>query len=432
MFGGGTFLTQNKVLPGVYSNFISKATANASLSDRGVVAMALDLNWGVDGQVFTVEASDFQKNSLKIFGYAYDAPELKGLRDLFLNCKTLHAYKLTSGDKKAANTFGTALYSGIRGNDIKTVIATNVDDETAFDVSTYIGTTLVDKQTVKTSAELVANDFVTWNADAVLTVTAGTAMTGGANGTTDTTAHQTFLDKIESYSDTNIIAYDGAEDAIKALYASFAARMRDEVGIKLQTVLYNKAADNVAVINVKNKCAESEAALVYWVAGKEASTPVNESATNDIYDGEYTVDVDYTQKQLEASIKAGEFVLHSVNGEVRVLEDINSFVSVTDDMGEVFQDNQTIRIIDNIATSVATVFVNKYLGKVPNNESGRVSLWSDIVSIHQQLADIQALEDFESGDIVVTQGESKKAVVVDSAITVVNAMTKLYTRTVVA
>ena len=77
MFGGGTFLTQNKVLPGVYSNFISKATANATLSNRGVVAMALDLNWGIDGQVFTVEASDFQKNSLKIFGYAYDAPEFK-------------------------------------------------------------------------------------------------------------------------------------------------------------------------------------------------------------------------------------------------------------------------------------------------------------------------------------------------------------------
>ena len=38
---------------------------------------------------------------------------------------------------------------------------------------------------------------------------------------------------------------------------------------------------------------------------------------------------------------------------------------------------------------------------------------------------------FESGDIVVGQGDTKKAVVVDSAITVVNTMTKLYMKTVV-
>lgn len=432
MLGGGTFITQNKVLPGAYFNFISKATASANLSDRGIVGMGLALKWGADGVIFDVTAGDFQKNSLKIFGYPYDAKEMKELRDLFLNCKTLHVYKLTSGGEKAANDFATALYGGTRGNDIKTVIATNVDDENAYDVSTYLGTTLVDKQTVKTASELVANDYVVFKTDITLTITAGTSMTGGTDGTADATAHQAFLNKIEAYSDTNIIAYDGTEDTIKALYASFAKRMRDEVGIKLQAVLYNKASDSVAVINVKNKCTESEAALVYWVAGKEAGTPVNKSATNDTYDGEFTVDVNYTQKQLEAAIKAGEFVLHQVGSEIRVLEDINSFVSVTDEAGEVFQDNQTVRIIDMIATSVANIFVSKYLGKVPNNESGRISLWSDIVKIHQELADIQALENFESGDITVAQGDSKKAVVVDSAITVVNAMTKIYMHTVVA
>ena len=57
---------------------------------------------------------------------------------------------------------------------------------------------------------------------------------------------------------------------------------------------------------------------------------------------------------------------------------------------------------------------------------------SDIVKIHQNLNDIQAIEGFESGDIVVAQGNEKKSVVVDSAITVVNTMTKLYMKTVVA
>lgn len=38
--GGGTFLTQNKVLPGAYINFISTAKASATLSERGYGAMS--------------------------------------------------------------------------------------------------------------------------------------------------------------------------------------------------------------------------------------------------------------------------------------------------------------------------------------------------------------------------------------------------------
>ena len=37
-----------------------------------------------------------------------------------------------------------------------------------------------------------------------------------------------------------------------------------------------------------------------------------------------------------------------------------------------------------------------------------------------------AIENFKDSDVTVTAGESKKAVVVASAITVVNAMSKLY------
>ena len=92
--GGGTFVTQNKELPGAYINFISAASATATLSDRGIVTMPLELDWGVDGEVFEVTNADFQKNSMKIFGYDYTHDKMKGLRDLFLNARTLYAYKL--------------------------------------------------------------------------------------------------------------------------------------------------------------------------------------------------------------------------------------------------------------------------------------------------------------------------------------------------
>lgn len=101
--GGGSYTTQNKVLPGTYINFVSAAAATASLSDRGICTMPLELDWGPDEQVFTVTNEDFQKNSKMIFGYAYDSEKLKGLRDLFLNAVTLYAYRLNSGGKKASS-----------------------------------------------------------------------------------------------------------------------------------------------------------------------------------------------------------------------------------------------------------------------------------------------------------------------------------------
>ena len=69
--GGGSFLVQNKVLPGSYINFVSAARASATLSDRGTATMPLELDWGVEGEIFEVTNEDFQKNSLKLFGYPY-------------------------------------------------------------------------------------------------------------------------------------------------------------------------------------------------------------------------------------------------------------------------------------------------------------------------------------------------------------------------
>ena len=101
-------------------------------------------------------------------------------------------------------------------------------------------------------------------------------------------------------------------------------------------------------------------------------------------------------------------------------------------MGEVFRDNQTVRVTDQIANDIAVLFGTKYLGVVPNDASGRISLWSDIVKHHGQLQEIRAIEDFSDADVTVAQGDTKKSVVVTDAVTVVNAMGKLYMTVTVA
>ncbi len=419
---------QNKELPGAYINFVSAASASSALSDRGIATMPLELDWGKEGEVFEVTSEAFKKDGLKIFGYAFDSPKMKGLSDLFLGARTLYVYRLNGGGEKAANAFATARYGGTRGNDLKTVIQANADDATRFDVVTYLGTVKVDEQTVKNAGELVENDYVTFNADAELAVTASTPLSGGTNKTVDGTAHQAYLDKIESYT-YNTMGVVVTDDTTKKLYAAFNKRLRDEMGIKFQLVLYNLAADYMGVINVKNKVTDADwpaASLVYWVTGAECGCAVNKSCQNKKYDGTFDVDTEYTQGQLKQAVKSGEFVLHKVNADVRVLEDINSMVTTTDDCGDVFKDNQTIRVIDQIGNDIAVLFATKYLGTIPNDAAGRVSLWSDIVAHHRELERVRAIEGFSDSDVTVEPGDSKKSVVVTDLVTVVSAMGKLY------
>ena len=119
-------------------------------------------------------------------------------------------------------------------------------------------------------------------------------------------------------------------------------------------------------------------------------------------------------------------MFHLVDETVRVLTDINTFVSVTDEKSADFSSNQTIRVLDQIANDIAVLFGNKYVGKVPNDASGRISLWNDIVSHHQQLETIRAIENFDPANVTVAQGNSKKAVVVTDYVTPINAMEQLY------
>lgn len=393
------------------------------------------MNWigGVDDEVFTVTNEDFQKRCQKIFGYPFDHEKMKGLNDLFLNAKTLYAYRLNSGGAKAANTYATALYGGTRGNDLKIVIQVNADDTALFDVDTYLGTSKVDSQTVAKAADLVANDYVTFKTNATLAVTAATPLTGGTNGTVNGAAHQNYLDKIESYS-YNTMGVVVTDEVTKKLYVAFNKRLRDEMGVKFQLVLHDIAADYMGVISVKNAVANegwSEASLVYWVTGAECGCEVNKSCQNKKYDGSFAVNTSFTQTQLKQCIKNGEFVLHQVNSDVRVLDDINSMVTTTDECGDVFKDNQTIRVIDQLGNDDAVLFNTKYLGVVPNKASGRTSLWSDLKKLREDLQTMGAIENFSDSDLTVEQGDTKKAVLVTGTIEVVNAMGKLYMTTIV-
>lgn len=435
-YGGGTYLAMNKVIPGAYINVISLARADAALSDRGIATMALELDWGPDNEVFEVSKGDFQKNSMKLFGYDYTNEKLKGMRDLFIGAKTVYFYRLNSGGK-AKSTISEAAHSGTRGNALWHAVEANADDESLFDVSTYWDTTLMDMQTVASAADLQdVEHLVTFTKTATLAASAKIEFTGGSNGEVTTANHQDYLARIEPYNYNAIGAYV-TDEAVKRLYVEFDKRMRDEVGAKAQVVIYGYQADYEGAINVKNKAVVAsgdiwtEAALVFWVTGVVAGCAVNASNTNRKYDGEFTVDAIHTQSELAKAIKAGEFTFHRVGSEIRVLTDINSLVTTTDNKGNLFKDNKTIRIADQIANDTALLFINKYLGVISNGKNGRISLWNNLVKLRKELERLEAIENYDEDTLTVTEGDNKNDVVVtDGPLDIVGTMEKLYMTTI--
>ena len=430
--GGGTFVSVGeKKLPGSYINFVSTSRAIGILSERGFVAMPLLLDWGVEQEVKSVEQEEIESKSLVLFGYNYGDEELKPIREIFKHARTLYYYRLGQG-VKATSTIATAKYAGIRGNKLKVVTTAIISDETTtgYTVKTFLDDMLVDSQEVSgataTTDDLTVNDFVDWIAE--VSLSAGTInLSGGTNATVTSGDYATFLTAIEPYS-FNTIGYAGTDSAVKSLFVSFTERMRDNQGIKFQCVLHKyEIANYEGVISVENSPVSSSSAdLVYWVVGAQAGCAVNKSNTNIKYDGEYEVNVSYTQAQLEDGLDSGKFMFHKVGDEVRVLEDINTLTTFSVDKNEDFKYNQTIRVIDQIGNDIAVIFNTQFLGKIPNDDSGRASLWNELVKYHERLQTVRAIENFSSGNITVTAGDTKKMVIVDEVITPTNCMTQLY------
>ena len=433
--GGGIYVSQNKKLPGTYINFIGAKKPSGLISDRGTVAVALPLSWGELGKIVKVSRETIAKKCKLLFGVSYQDDSMLPLRELFCNASEVLVYRLGTGGTAASNNYATAKYVGTVGNKLYTIISATTDGDTStgWTVQTFLGDELVDEQTVKgeglTTAALKANDYVTWKSDVELTEATKTTgvMTGGVDPQA-VTSHGEFLTALQDYP-FQVVACSSTTAGIIGEYVAFIKDLRDAYGIKSQAVVYKTASDHEGVINAVNKELDEtseKGRVVFWVAGAEAGCAVNKSCTNAAYNGELNIDVSYTQEQLENALSAGQLIMHRVGDEVRVLEDVNSLTSFTETKTEDFRYNQTIRVLDQIANDTANLYNGKYIGKVANDASGRVSLWNDIVSMCNTLLNMRAIEDFTSDDVEVLAGDTKRAVVANLKVTPVNAMSQLY------
>lgn len=312
-----------------------------------------------------------------------------------------------------------------------------------FIVKTFLDGREVNKQKVRGMYQIKDTDFIVFNRTRELEVTAGMTLTGGTNGEVTLGKWSDALNKLEPQT-FHTLGCPSTNDMVQRMFINFTREMRDEMGVKFQTVMPKtvEPANYEGVIQVENTVndldvADPDAALVYWVAGQEAGCKVQNSVANMLYDGVYDIDVEYTQRDLEAVVENGYFGFHLARGidgkqYVKVLLDINTLTEPAKDQDESFKNNQTIRVCDQCANDIAAIFNNNFFGKVPNNVAGREAFRNKIIEHHTELETIQAIEDFDPDSVTVERGEKKTVVIATDCITPVNAMEQLYMTIIVA
>ncbi|BBH19858.1 hypothetical protein Back11_12030 [Paenibacillus baekrokdamisoli] len=430
---GGTFTAQNKVRPGVYIDIISEPASLGAVGERGITSLALSLPWGVSGTIITIQAGDDTK---AVLGYDLNDPEMLLIREALKRAKTLQLYRLNTGVKATAasgNLTATAVYGGIRGNDIRIVIQTNIDNSAMFDVITYFAGDIVQTQTVANIAGLVSNAWVVFSGTGTLAVTAGVPLIGGANGTITNANYTAYLALLELI-DFDTLAYTGTDASLKAIYAAFVRRLRENEGKKVQVVMENyPSADYEGVISIKNGVKLFDGTVLTaaqasaWVAAATAAAGANQSLTYQAYDDAIDAGTRYTNAQIEAALTAGEFLFVLNSGKAVIEQDINSLTSFTPQYSRVFAKNRVIRVFDGLANDIQRIFQQSYIGKISNNANGRSLLQGEIISYLRSMQNMNAIQNFDAQtDVIVSAGEQSDSVYVEVFAQPIDSIEKIY------
>ena len=434
---GGIFYSQNKTRPGAYINF-KKAGEEINLnSSRGIVAVALELDWGEEDTLINVTPSDMTTGkSLGKIGYLTSDDNAKILNMILTNATLAKVYRLNKGGAKATVTTGnltaTAKYSGTFGNKVAILITS---DDPVFEVNTYADGYLVDTQRVTRVQDLDDNEFVTFSGEGALEeISTSVLLTGGTNGTvTATTGYNAFFELLRM-ARWQVIAICNNAETINPLMPAFIHDMRDNEGKYVQAVVANyDDADYEGIINnvngaVINGKTITAVEFTAYVAGMTAGASAVQSNTGKVIEGATQIIGQLSNDEIISGLKTGKFILSAnQDGAIKVEQDINSLHNYADDLDYNFTKNRVIRTLDEIGTSIQSIWENTYLGKVSNNADGRDLFKASITTYLQELQNIGAIQEFGgAADVDVQAGENIDAVEASIRVKPVDAMEFLY------
>ena len=434
---GGTWLSQNKTRPGAYINFKAVPKSKMTVGDRGIVAIGLPLSWGKNGSLIEVLSSDMlDGNSKKKIGFTAFDSDSKLLAGALNYCYKALVYRMDAGGVKASATLGnltaTAKYAGTFGNKILVSVVDN--DNTTFNVITYVDGAVVDNQLVATISELESSDYIDFSGDGALEANAGTQLANGANGTvTESTAYPAMFTLLKM-ARWQTLACTSSETTIKTSVQTFIRTMRDDEGRYVQAVVADyDGADYEGIINsisgaVIDEVTFTKEEFVAIVAGMSAGANINESNTAREVVGATSIVGELDDAGIKEALKNGKFLIStSASGKIKVEQDINSLHTYSSDRNYNFSKNRVIRTLDEIGTSTKITWEDSYMGKVDNNSIGRGIFKSDLIAYGKELERINAIQDFAGADdVTVAQGNDLDSVLVEWGVKPVDSMEKLY------
>lgn len=351
---------------------------------------------------------------------------------------------------KASATVGDlkveARYVGAVGNRLSVIVA-KVGETSYYDVTTALDGVGKDTQRVSAISNLVANDWVVFSDTTVggtgtFTVTAGTALTNGANGTEskETIASAVAILATKQF---NVLGCMSEDSDVKSLIVTTIRQLRENEGRKCKAVLYNAAglsgADYEGIISSKQgyRTQDGDISAQQFIAqltGMSAGANLGVSLTHRTIPGAVEVIGDpLTHDDIVEALKTGWLVLSRMNdGTIVIEQDINTLCNDLTDKDDSFRKNLIMNTLDEIGNTIVSTWDKTYCGKVHNNAVQRENYRGVLIKYFKQLESMELIQDFnKDNDIIVERGENLDSVVVTWWVLPVDVAEKLYMTTYV-
>lgn len=448
---GGTWKAQDKRRPGAYINVVGNGQREAA-SSLGRVLLIRDkgLGWGKNGVIEVEANSDFTKK----LGTTLDDPSLTALKETLKGASKVLVLNPNEGTAATLTKEGlpwtvTANYPGEKGNQITVSVEVSPADQNAATVSTIFGTKLVDEQSIKFDEldKFTGNDYITAKVveegsskPTAFTNVSG-VLTGGA--TTESKKVESLLNDALENEEYAVVTTAGFEPSsnMNKLIVEAVKRLRENEGRKVRGVIPTDSATDYnyeGISTVVNGYTLGDGTNIDvkdatgLFAGISASADPATSLT--YFDVEDAISA-YPKLDNEKTIKAldaGQIVFTTRPGQRVVIEqDINSLHKFTAEKPQAFSKNRVMRTLDEIATNTENTFERTYLGNVGNNAAGRDLFKADRIAYLTSLQNRNMIQSFANTDITVEAGNDMDSIVVNLAVTPVDAMEKLYMTMVV-
>ena len=443
----GTWVSQNKVRPGVYINYVFSETELINYASNGVMAMPYTFPLNQSGLVVEVTSKSIKSKELEKYGIISGSDSYKYLTTLLKYCSKIILYSVGEGGSKARLTVSgeftaTAKYNGEEGNKFAVQVLALKDEKQTF--NTYYNNELVAIQTYdfKTNEMIGINDYVDIAVSgSTVTEAVATVLVGGTNdNVADTnTVLKNMFENLRC-SEIEVLAVPYTEDAydfsnVEDFINDYNANHVQKVVVvypKTDSESASKNSEFVIAIapqtaNLSNGLVMDSTMLAGYIAAKEAGADYKVDLTFDMCD-DITSISEFTNDEIEEFIKRGVMNLsYRSDRNVVIEDDINTLVLLGENQSSSLKANDTLRLLNDISYRIVSYGENVIIGKKKVTETTLNLVKAFIIGIMNEYMSEQVIVNFDANkDVQVVFGEQPDGILCTVAIQKTQSAKKLY------